>query len=443
VVPYTGGNVKRAAMLVVFVVIACLGGASSARLSVVAARAGNASASFKAPAPALFPASIRASEPPKFIFLGDSLTRGLFASAEATTFRALLAEHFGATATRVAATGGNSADFLNSRAEIVAAQPDVVIIELGTDDQVDGHSTVDDLAVNLRTLVGFAREGNAACRVVMFSTWRGTGEYPAWNAAIRDVAHECGASYVSLQALYDDRDNHGPAGVPTIWPDIPGPGGIGFVTDYFHPNDAGHAAIAATAIRVLEDRTAPQTSDDAPGGWQARDTLVNLTSWDAGSGVDHIESVVDDGVWNPGAQAIVPAPCDHSGDGIHVIRYRAVDVALNVEVEKVCRVRIDTRHPTTDAPCSAIVARGRYVTLRYRIDDALPCGGRARACICIRTVGGRPVKREIFARVPVNTPLVWRFRCSLAEGTYRYYVRATDSAGNAQARTGSNRLIVK
>lgn len=42
------------------------------------------------------------------------------------------------------------------------------------------------------------------------------------------------------------------------------------------------------------------------------------------------------------------------------------------------------------------------------------------------------VKAKSFA-----VPRTWR------PGTYRFFVYATDVAGNAQAKTGSNRLVVR
>ncbi len=43
----------------------------------------------------------------------------------------------------------------------------------------------------------------------------------------------------------------------------------------------------------------------------------------------------------------------------------------------------------------------------------------------------------------MNAPLTAKFRCTLAKGTYRYYVYATDASGNAQSKIGSARLTVK
>jgi hypothetical protein len=43
-------------------------------------------------------------------------------------------------------------------------------------------------------------------------------------------------------------------------------------------------------------------------------------------------------------------------------------------------------------------------------------------------------------RAPIHAK---RFDCTLARGTYRFTVYATDLAGNTQAKAASNRLVVK
>lgn len=104
-------------------------------------------------------------------------------------------------------------------------------------------------------------------------------------------------------------------------------------------------------------------------------------------------------------------------------------------------VTLDTGRPVPKAPRRATTRRGAYATLRYRVNDAL--GPKARVTIKVKTLGGRTVKKVTFASKPVNTLLAWRFRCRLARKTYRFYVYATDAAGNVQSKVGRNRLIVK
>ena len=45
--------------------------------------------------------------------------------------------------------------------------------------------------------------------------------------------------------------------------------------------------------------------------------------------------------------------------------------------------------------------------------------------------------------VAVNRRLAASFVCRLAAGQYRFYVYATDAAGNKQSRVASNRLTVR
>jgi hypothetical protein len=104
---------------------------------------------------------------------------------------------------------------------------------------------------------------------------------------------------------------------------------------------------------------------------------------------------------------------------------------------------IDIYRPTTAAPYAATVTRGNCVKLRYRVNDVAPNRGTASVKIRIRTLDGRLVKKIDYARKPVNTLLYWRFRCRLARHAYRFYIYATDAAGNVQSRVGHNRLTVR
>ena len=70
-------------------------------------------------------------------------------------------------------------------------------------------------------------------------------ELPAVAVELRreliDAAAEAGGHFADIAPLYANEAYHGPLGRPT-WV---GPG------DWFHPNDAGHAAIAAVVLRAL------------------------------------------------------------------------------------------------------------------------------------------------------------------------------------------------
>ena len=76
--------------------------------------------------------------------------------------------------------------------------------------------------------------------------------------------------------------------------------------------------------------------------------------------------------------------------------------------------------------------------------DPEPCCGSADVTIEIRTLGGRLVKTLRRFDRPTNAHLPAHFRtCRLKARNYRFFVLATDAAGNRQAGVASNRLVVR
>ena len=119
---------------------------------------------------------------------------------------------------------------------------------------------------------------------------------------------------------------------------------------------------ATVAVRI--DSTAPVTSDDTPAGWQNHDVTVTLTADDGmGSGVAYTEFTIGSGDWTKGTSVTVPAPADHSGDGIQTVSYYSVDNAGNTEEARSCQVKIDTTPPVISVAYLGYLyhgARGHY-----------------------------------------------------------------------------------
>jgi large repetitive protein len=132
-------------------------------------------------------------------------------------------------------------------------------------------------------------------------------------------------------------------------------------------NQSGFSAQTADA---MVDATMPVTSDDAPAGWRNLDVTVTLSVDETGSGVASTQYRVDAGAFQSGTSIVVPAPADHSNDGVHTIDYRSTDVAGNVESLSSATVRIDTTLPVTtdDAPSGW---RTSAVTVTLTANDAL------------------------------------------------------------------------
>ncbi len=151
---------------------------------------------------------------------------------------------------------------------------------------------------------------------------------------------------------------------------------------YFISDNVGNQSLASADSGIAKvDVDAPATADDAPAGWRNADVTVTLTPADTGSGVQSTEYRLDGGVFQNGTSIVIPAPADHSNDGVHTIEYGSTDNAGNAEVLRTATVRIDTTLPTTtdDAPagwCSSDVtvtltpadALSGIASTQYRVD---------------------------------------------------------------------------
>ncbi len=149
-----------------------------------------------------------------------------------------------------------------------------------------------------------------------------------------------------------------------------------------------------------------------------------------------------------GASTKAPIPVNvstHANDGEHVLSYTATDSFGLAQFDSTLAVNIDTRRPTTSAPCAAKARRGKTATLKYRVADASPNGGTATVRLSIRNSSGKVVKTVKLGRKSLGKMLAATFTVprTWRAGTYRFFVYATDQAGNAQATVAHNRLTVK
>jgi lysophospholipase L1-like esterase len=179
--------------------------------------------------------------PPRVDFLGDSLTWGLAATTPEQSFAALVTQ--GVKGVRIGYDGqfGNTVQL---GAQIFHQTPaptgiNVFVIEWGTNDV----EPPDVYQANYHFIVQTLLAANPSARIVCLRPWQDpeNGYQPAYWRAIET---ECGvwpAVAVDLSGLYLDMSLHGPGGGDTYR----GP------RDWFHPNDAGHAAIAQTILLEL------------------------------------------------------------------------------------------------------------------------------------------------------------------------------------------------
>lgn len=212
---------------------------------------------------------------------------------------------------------------------------------------------------------------------------------------------------------------------------------------------ASYAFEAVTAdhtisVEFAEDVPPPVTTvHGVPAGWTNKPVKVTFSVIPP-TGIEKTEYILDGGRWTD-----VPAGGLHISDnGNHELQYRSVDLAGNVEEAKTVRVRIDKVKPSTAAPKAAKAKRGGKATLRYRVTDAKPNSGKVTVVIEVRyrNAKGKLVKTLKLGRRPVKTALQstgFKVPGSWQRGTYRFYVYATDAAGNRQAKVASNKLTVR
>jgi hypothetical protein len=200
----------------------------------------------------------------------------------------------------------------------------------------------------------------------------------------------------------------------------------------------GGTAFSLSSAGEVVDLSRPVTVvDGAPVGWTAAPVTLTFRATDQGSGVAFVEAGMD------GAElamlAGLPAKLQVSGQGVHIVRYRARDKRDNVEATRSCTVRIDAEGPVTSARV-ARVRKGARVTLRYRVDDLTP---EATVRLVVRTPSGRARATLRPGRRATGAVHAVAWRATVPRGTYRLWVYATDQAGNGQTTAGSARLVVR
>jgi len=176
-----------------------------------------------------------------YVALGDSISAGRYATAQDDIFPALVADKLGMTLDLVARSGAKAAWALPQLGAIQAAHPALVTIELGTNDA--GFNTPADIFAAQYEAIVSAVSGPHT-RVLCIGSWLpATGV----DAIIAQACERHGGTFVSLNGFYGVSDFHATDG---------GSSYLGR-SDWFHPGDQGHAAIAAAVLAALGAGPAP------------------------------------------------------------------------------------------------------------------------------------------------------------------------------------------
>jgi len=176
-----------------------------------------------------------------YVALGDSISAGRFATALEGTFPTLVAQKLGMNLDLMARSGARTAWAIPQLGAVVAAHPALVTIELGTND-VGFNTPPDVFAYQYETIVSAV--AGPQTRVLCIGSWLPS---ESLDAIIAQACERHGGTFVSLNGFYGVNDFHGQDGGSSFL------GG----TDWFHPGDQGHAAIAAAVLSALGAGPAP------------------------------------------------------------------------------------------------------------------------------------------------------------------------------------------
>jgi hypothetical protein len=207
----------------------------------------------------------------------------------------------------------------------------------------------------------------------------------------------------------------------------------------------GGGLSAPVFLWVYEDNISPVTSVQGLDGlWYRWVVKFALVAQDGGRGVENtFWRIGRSGDYKTGTEVSVPAPKDHSFDGLHVVQFFSVDKVLNFESPpKEVQVGIDTRPPSTSV-AAATVKQGSTLVPKYLVYDAL--SPRARDAV-LQVIDARG---KVVLRYPLGKPATRTWVngsgvvVSLPKGVYKMRVLAHDLAGNAQSSTKSGVLRVK
>ncbi len=180
-----------------------------------------------------------------YVALGDSISAGRYATTPDHVFPALVAKELGMNLNLMAKSGAKAAWALPLLASIDQAHPALITIELGTND-VGFNTPLADFSAQYETIVNAVSLPGA--RVLCIGSWLPSNVI---DPVIEQTCRRHGGTFVSLDGFYGDNSLHAQDGAQVY---------LGRA-DWFHPGNAGHAAIAQALLASLGSGPAPATPE--------------------------------------------------------------------------------------------------------------------------------------------------------------------------------------
>lgn len=171
--------------------------------------------------------------------------------------------------------------------------------------------------------------------------------------------------------------------------------------------------------------------------------LIPGTASDVGSGVAWVNINQDLRWWKQDPVSPFRLEVDTSSfnNGLQPFELCAGDNASNEHCAAIRKYRVDNYRPRTRAPYSASVKKGGWTKLYYKVSDKYT--DKAGVTIVIKNSRGQFIG-NLYAgwKTPGKLRYKW-YEADLPRGTYYFYVKAKDHAGNTQYNKASDKLIVR
>ena len=193
------------------------------------------------------------------------------------------------------------------------------------------------------------------------------------------------------------------------------------------------SGVATVTARATAADAAPLGS--AAAGWYRAPVKVRFSAADGGWGIARTQYSLNGAIgWLTEDSVTI------SSNGTKTVTYEAVDRAGNPSAMHTITVHVDRVKPVPKALKAISVRRGRRFTFQLRVTDKWSPTCAVKIVI---KKGVHKVKTLQLGQLKTGATRRHVLRCTLRAGSYRWYVYATDLAGNGQSKVSSNKLTVK
>jgi tripartite motif-containing protein 71 len=192
---------------------------------------------------------------------------------------------------------------------------------------------------------------------------------------------------------------------------------------------AGNPDGSPASSTFTVDTTPPDTTIATGSSGPTRDATPTYT-FTATEGNSTFRCKVDSHAFAPCSS---PKTTGRLADGLHTFYVRATDLAGNPDLSAAHRsVKVDTHRPASKASAPAATRRSPF-NVTYTASDPSPSTKVARVELWARRPGQSGFSKVAVDTTP-NATRVFSYKAAAGAGTYRFFTRAKDRAGNYETQ---------